>query len=80
VAKHAGAGEAAVQLHCQPGRIELCIRDDGLGFDPASLSPNSLGLGIMRERVEAIGAELRIESRLGTGTEVRVVWTTGEGR
>jgi PAS domain S-box-containing protein len=49
VAKHAGAGEATVRLRYRPGRVGLCVCDDGLGFDPATLPPNSLGLGIMRE-------------------------------
>jgi signal transduction histidine kinase len=34
-----------------------------------------LGLGIMRERAEAIGAKLEIESQIGQGTKVRVRWT-----
>ncbi|MGC9334647.1 MAG: histidine kinase, partial [Anaerolineae bacterium] len=80
VAKHAGAGEATVRLHCWPGRVELCVCDDGLGFDPASLPPDSLGLGIMRERALAIGAKLSVESQAGQGTEIRVVWQAPEGR
>jgi len=75
VAKHAGASQATVSLRCQPGRVSLHVRDDGRGFDPASLPLESLGLGIMRERAEAIGAKLTIESAVEQGTRVRVVWT-----
>ena len=74
VAKHAGASQATVSLRCQPGTVTLRIRDDGRGFDPASIAVESLGLGIMRERAEAIGARLAIESRVGQGTKVTVVW------
>jgi two-component system nitrate/nitrite sensor histidine kinase NarX len=74
MAKHAGASEATVRLCCLAGQVELWVRDDGQGFDPASLPPDSLGLGIMRERAEAIGAKLTIESEAGRGTEVSVVW------
>jgi signal transduction histidine kinase len=74
VAKHAGASAASMRLSCQPGQVELFVRDDGQGFDPASLPPNSLGLGIMRERAEAIGAALTIESRPGSGTQIEVLW------
>jgi PAS domain S-box-containing protein len=74
VAKHAGATQATVQLRCEPRRGTLCIRDNGTGFDPSSIAPNSLGLGIMRERADAIDAELEIESRPGQGTQVSVLW------
>jgi signal transduction histidine kinase/predicted hydrocarbon binding protein len=83
VAKHAGATRATISLGCFPwpgegersgARVELAIRDDGMGFDPGSIAPNSLGLGIMRERAEAIGAALTIESQPGTGTQIEVVW------
>ena len=57
--------------------MELAIRDDGMGFDPGEIAPNNLGLGIMRERAEAVGAALTIESRPGAGTQIEVVWRSG---
>jgi signal transduction histidine kinase len=54
--------------------VELVIHDDGVGFEPGGIAPNSLGLGIMRERAEAIGAALTIESQPGAGTQIEVVW------
>jgi len=84
VAKHAGASRAAVSLRCTPplpplggGEVRLCVSDDGRGFDPEGIPPESLGLGIMRERAEAIGATLAIGSEVGRGTEVTVVWRKG---
>jgi two-component system nitrate/nitrite sensor histidine kinase NarX len=71
-------------------RVELCIDDDGRGFDPRDIPPQRLGVGIMRERAAAIGATLNIESQVGQpalgipgGTRVTVVWeekTKDEGR
>ncbi|HUS69329.1 MAG TPA: MASE3 domain-containing protein [Anaerolineae bacterium] len=72
--KHAKASEAFVDLHCEPGRATLSIRDDGRGFDPADVMPAHLGLGIMRERAERIGATLEINSDLGQGTQIKVDW------
>ncbi len=79
--KHARAGQVAVHLRClavPPGegtaRAELWVRDDGRGFDRAQVLPDHLGLGIMHERAQAIGATLTVESEPGRGTEVRVVW------
>ena len=88
VAKHAGASQATVRLQRVPSArgtgaketIELSIHDDGRGFEPESISPDSLGLGIMRERAETIGAALQIESQLGKGSQVTVIWQANETR
>jgi two-component system nitrate/nitrite sensor histidine kinase NarX len=74
VAQHAGARQALVRLSCRPGQIELLMSDDGRGFDPASVGPESTGLRMMRERAAAIGATLRIDSQPGSGTRITIVW------
>ncbi len=78
VAKHSGAGRAEVTLRaCEDdGRegLELLVRDDGCGFDVAAAGAGRLGLGIMAERAESIGAELEIDSAVGAGSVVRVEW------
>jgi len=80
IAKHAEASKATVNLDCaESGEITLVIRDDGRGFDPARIPAGHLGLGIMRERAESVGALLRIESQIGSGSEVRVTWQPREG-
>jgi ligand-binding sensor domain-containing protein/signal transduction histidine kinase len=61
-------------------RVELCIRDDGRGFEPGEVTPDHFGLGIMRERAAAIGAELTVDSEPGMGTQVMAVWEGNEGR
>ncbi len=75
VAKHSCATEAKVRLISRPGKVTLRIGDNGRGFDKAGALPNSLGIGIMRERAEGVGASLTIESHPGRGTEVVTVWT-----
>jgi signal transduction histidine kinase len=75
VAKHSSASQATVSLHFRSEGVELSIEDDGRGFDPAHTAPEHLGLGIMCERAEAIGATLKIESQPGHGTRVGVVWS-----
>ncbi len=57
-------------------QIELTICDDGIGFDPADVTPEHLGLSIIRERAQAIGAELSIESAPGCGVRLTVRWAT----
>ena len=74
-AKHAGAKQVWVSLHCTPQRAILAVRDDGVGFEPDQVASNNLGLRIMRERAEAIGATLTVDSETGEGTEVIVIWS-----
>jgi signal transduction histidine kinase len=74
VAKHSGAKQAAVGLICTPREITLSISDNGRGFDASAIHPESLGVGIIRERAREIGASLTIESSTGNGTRITVVW------
>jgi signal transduction histidine kinase len=87
VVKHTDANHVKVSLKCtsspgdmemteesERGTVELCISDDGQGFDPSSIPPDCLGLEIIRERAQAIGALLEIQSQLDQGTTVKVSW------
>jgi nitrate/nitrite-specific signal transduction histidine kinase len=83
VYKHAAAEHVAITLRCGTEErggagAELRICDDGQGFDPAQVGPIHLGLGIMRERAEAVGAQVTVESQPGEGTEVSVCWEETE--
>ncbi|MCB0155272.1 MAG: PAS domain-containing protein [Anaerolineae bacterium] len=78
IVKHAAANQVQIRLICQPERIELTISDDGRGFNPTVALSHNLGLGIMRERAEAIGARLTLNSRPGQGTQVALVWQQAE--
>ena len=74
VTKHSGASEVSVRLQATPGRVKLCIRDNGRGIDLAHIAPDRMGLTIMRERADAIGAGLELVSQLDAGTRVTVTW------
>jgi PAS domain S-box-containing protein len=74
IVKHARASRATVELHCDARYARLRISDDGRGFDPLRVAHGHLGLEIMRERAQAIGASLRIESQPSQGTNVLVEW------
>ena len=74
IVKHARASRATVELHCDAGYARLRISDDGHGFDPLRVPHGHLGLDIMRERAQAIGAELCIESQSDKGTRILVEW------
>jgi nitrate/nitrite-specific signal transduction histidine kinase len=74
IVKHAGASCVNLRLVCTSDTILLQVQDDGRGFNPGNVPSNHLGLGIMQERAAAIGARLEIESEVGLGTEIRVLW------
>jgi nitrate/nitrite-specific signal transduction histidine kinase len=74
IAKHSGARQAGLYFKCQPGQVTLLIKDDGLGFEPDSIPPGHMGVAIMCERANSIGANLRIESQVGQGTTVELDW------
>ena len=74
IVKHAQASRAWVNLHCSDEGILLRIRDNGRGFDQQVKAPHKLGLDIIRDRVEEIGAELSITSQSGVGTQIEVKW------
>ena len=74
IAKHAQASQATVSLYCRSDQVELIITDDGRGFTQKGVRPENLGLSIMHERAEAIGAKLKIDSQAEQGTRVVVVW------
>ncbi len=77
MAKHANATQARVSLSARDG-AELSVSDDGIGFDLSQVMPDNLGLCIMRERAESIGATLDITSHPGQGTMVKAHWP-GDG-
>ena len=75
IAKHARANQVAIQLAYTAGALELLIRDDGQGFDPQRTPSGHYGLSMMRERAEAVGMDLSVNSRPGRGTEIAIRWT-----
>jgi len=75
VRKHAEARTVVVGLRAAPSLLEVTVRDDGRGFDPAASAGQGaahLGLGIMRERAAALGGQLSCESQPGRGTTLRL--------
>jgi signal transduction histidine kinase len=74
VSKHAEAREVNLSFICDSEEMVLQISDDGVGFDPATVQPGHLGIGIMSERAKEIGATFQIDSKPGDGTIVIVTW------
>jgi signal transduction histidine kinase len=74
IARHAEATQVDLLIRCTHQEIRLRITDNGRGFDPDSVSAEHLGLGIMKERAEHIGAVLVLKSQAAKGTSIQVIW------
>jgi two-component system, NarL family, sensor histidine kinase DesK len=68
IARHAEASQARIELLREPGGVRLQISDNGRG----GIDADGNGLRGMRERVQALGGALRIDSPRGHGTRLDV--------
>ena len=74
VKKYAGASAVWVTLVADTQAVQLTVKDDGRGFDPAAVKPGHHGILGMRLRIEARGGSLQVHSRPGAGTVVDARW------
>lgn len=70
IGKYAQARTVLVSVHRYAQHVEVQVRDDGQGFDPAAVRRHCHGLAGMRQRVEAAGGRLTVHSQPGKGTRV----------
>lgn len=74
VAKHSGASRVVMHYDALAQQALLSVRDNGKGFDPAKVGPAHLGLQIMQERAQRLGAIVTIDAVQGQGTTVTLIW------
>ncbi len=81
VAKHAQASKIQVRICHQESNDQLRveIRDNGRGFEPATVNGRGLGLGQMRTRVKTSGGEFRVDSEPDRGTVILAQFPTARG-
>jgi two-component system nitrate/nitrite sensor histidine kinase NarX len=76
IRKHAKARNVRILLSTYRFGVQLLIEDDGIGFEKKYLDQgqmgHNIGMNIMKERAQRIGASLEIESELGEGTQIIV--------
>jgi PAS domain S-box-containing protein len=75
VVKHSSAQSARVSFGKSSNMLNVCVEDDGIGFDTASLSrpfgqSGGFGLFSIRERIANFGGRLDVRSKMGGGTKV----------
>jgi PAS domain S-box-containing protein len=77
VVRHAQARRVWVEIRLQEEEVQLAIRDDGVGFNPAAIERGAehgarFGVLGMQERVELLGGQIEFTSTPGQGTAIRV--------
>ena len=81
VVRHAGAQHVSVALQRGEDSDRVRVRDDGVGFHPAmatgTVRAGHIGLASLRERAEALGGALKLESAPGAGTVATVTIPRG---
>ena len=79
VAKHSGTTAVHLALRQNDGRIEMEIRDNGVGFNPDEVFSRTdpergFGLFSMKERTELSEGRFSVEAAEGTGTKILASW------
>jgi two-component system NarL family sensor kinase len=77
ILKHAAATEIILTLQYESSKVTLCIKDNGMGFDPNALEKKHskktmMGLNNMRTRAAMINGLCSINSAIGNGTTICV--------
>lgn len=75
VARHASARHVTIALERDRDGATLRIADDGIGFDLDKHVAGRLGLQIMQDRADEVGAQWRITSATDQGTTIAVDWS-----
>lgn len=77
VAKHAGTAQASIAVWVEEGMLHLRVADEGAGFDQTSSTENfsapMFGLFSIRERMDALGGRMTVESSQGHGTKITLI-------
>jgi signal transduction histidine kinase/ligand-binding sensor domain-containing protein len=80
ILKHSGATHAIISMACESGTLEICVQDDGKGFDTKTHLANDThsidthnGLRNMTKRFADVGGQCSIESTVGSGTTIKFI-------
>jgi two-component system sensor histidine kinase DegS len=70
-ARHSQATQVKVMLDMGEDRVRISVDDNGRGFDAEAIQQgSSLGLKLIRERVEMLGGNFEMDSAVGRGARI----------
>lgn len=71
MARHSGCGEVDIRMRLEGGWLDLCLTDNGKGFDSAQ-GKRGHGLASMSQRAQQLGGDLAVKSGPGLGAELHL--------
>ncbi|NNE90455.1 MAG: hypothetical protein HKN23_02310, partial [Verrucomicrobiales bacterium] len=70
IRKHAGATEVGIEVKIDDGQFQICVEDNGKGFNPEERRPGGRGISNIGDRAERLGGTCEIVSQPDRGTVV----------
>ena len=70
--RHSGTDKVRIELVQHNGRIEVSVRDWGIGFEPEKVEEHRFGLQGIRERARLLGGQVTIQTAADEGTCIAV--------
>ncbi len=67
--KHAKAEEVRIGFYIESGKLTICVKDDGIGFDEEKVLKGK-GIENLRKRAKEMKATLKLDAREANGTSV----------
>lgn len=86
IVKHAGTDRGHIELRQRDGRLDVCVSDEGSGFNPATMQrpragrAGGFGITSASERLAMLGGNLEVEATPGSGTRIVLHIPTGPSR
>ncbi len=74
ITKYANAADVWFSVREEAGKIYAELKDNGTGFDPSTVRSSSFGLKGMKERAQTHGGTVEVESSVGAGTVLKIVF------
>lgn len=69
-ARHSGAGTIRAHIDTGDDRVAVDVEDDGKGFNVEQALDGSMGIKVIKERVDILGGEFNIDTAVGQGTRI----------
>ena len=68
--RHSGAATIRAHIDTSETQVIINVEDDGKGFNVEQIMEDSMGIKVIKERVDILGGEFNIDTAIGQGTRI----------